>query len=330
MLKVWRSKTFTDRENLRNFLFDYQERKGPLSQFDVEKQGHTFNLDEMPMPIMFQEPSFDAAKSLLHDLHLLQNLSPEVKHAIAYGVPIGKIREKVLPDATVADIARFFRQSNIIVEDMPNIVMSVKHLAIRDSVGVVEKFSRGTVCKIGSADEDWIIEIADIFQVGPVTDKYFIFVNGNYFIPTLNNGNIIYHPWTQTPQFISRNYVRNAVQPACKIQRKVMMYPDPSDLEDPTFYLCIDFKNPELVKEVNVPVYPQVGETICIKGVGNQNWFGLVQQVNNERRTTSIKWYSETRRPGVWVLINQEDEVHFASIVRTCQVNRAFGGYHLI
>ena len=43
------------------------------------------------------------------------------------------------------------------------------------------------------------------------------------------------------------------------------MYPDPADLDNPSFF-CIDFKNPELVKEVTVPVYPQLEETICILG----------------------------------------------------------------
>ena len=68
-----------------------------------------------------------------------------------------------------------------------------------------------------------------------------------------------------------------------------MMYPDPSNLDDPAFYLCIDFKNPELVEEINVPVYPKVEETICIFGADNQNWFGLVQQVDCEARTVTVK-----------------------------------------
>jgi hypothetical protein len=239
---------------------------------------------------------------------------------------------KVFANAIIADIIRFFTRSGIPVQDMPHILKSIKHLAIRDVVGSIEKVSRGTVCKISSADvdEDWLMEISDIFQVGPVNGRYFIFVNGRYFIPTLNNGSIIYHPWTQTQQLIPRDYVRDSVQPSCKIKRKVMMYPDPADLDNPSFYLCIDFKNPELVKEVTVPVYPQMDETICILGADNQHWFGLVQQVNNEARTAIVKWYTETRRPGVWILMNQQDEVHFASVLRTCQANRIFGGYSIV
>ena len=108
------------------------------------------------------------------------------------------------------------------------------------------------------------------------------------------------------------------------------MYPDPSNLKDPLFYLCIDFKNPDLIREANVPVYPQLQETVCVLGANNQLWFALVEQVNIERRTARIEWYTETRRPGAYVLMNHGDDVHFASILRTCQINRAFGGYHII
>ena len=146
--------------------------------------------------------------------------------------------------------------------------MAIKLLSIQDIVGDIQKISRGTVCKVGSADEDWIVE------VGPVNEKYYIYINGTYYIPTLNNGNIIYHAWAKTAQLIPRNYVRDSIQPTCNIKRKVMMYPDPSNLDDPAFYLCLDFKNPELVEEINVPVYPKVEEPICIFGAYNQNWFG--------------------------------------------------------
>ena len=109
-----------------------------------------------------------------------------------------------------------------------------------------------------------------------------------------------------------------------------MMYPEPSDLDNPSFYLCVDFKNPELLRKVHVPVYPQLEDTICVLGADNQEWFALVEQVDNEERTAVVKWYSEARRPGVWILMNQEDEVNFSSVLRTCQINRVFGGYSIV
>ena len=42
---------------------------------------------------------------------------------------------------------------------------------------------------------------------------------------------------------------------------------------------------------MTVPVHPQLEETICTLGAHNQDWFGLVQQVDNEARTATVKWY---------------------------------------
>ncbi len=66
-------------------------------------------------------------------------------------------------------------------------------------LATLKKLSRGTVCKNDSADADCLMEISDTSQVRRVMEisvngKYFTFVNGKYFILTLNNKNIIYHP----------------------------------------------------------------------------------------------------------------------------------------
>ena len=66
----------------------------------------------------------------------------------------------------------------------------------------------------------------------------------------------------------------------------------------------MDFEKPEHLEEVYVPVYPQLEDTICVLGADNQEWFAFVEQVDNEERTAIVKWYSETRRPGVWILVN--------------------------
>ena len=72
------------------------------------------------------------------------------------------------------------------------------------------------------------------------------------------------------------------------------MYPDPSDLENPSFHLCIDLKRSELVKEALVPIYPIVGETIGILRKNNELWFGLAKAVNYQTRVATVKWYLKT------------------------------------
>ncbi|CAB4013229.1 Hypothetical predicted protein [Paramuricea clavata] len=73
----------------------------------------------------------------------------------------------------IAYVNRFFTRSDINVK-RPAIMYSfihVKRLAIKDAVGDRDKTSRGIVCKIRSADKDWVMEISDLFQVRPVDDN---------------------------------------------------------------------------------------------------------------------------------------------------------------
>lgn len=322
-------KTFATRENIRNFLEDYQEKNGPLSEYGAGKTKHSYDLDHLASPILLHETSLSAAKALLQDMENIPN--PAVQHAISYGVAIGKMEKKLFPAIVIADINRFFSRNGMAVQNIPNILSSLKSVAIRDDVGDVEKFRIGTTCKISSSTGDeYIMEISHIFQVGPIDDKHFTFVNGKYYIPCLHNGGVICHPWTQTRQLIPREYIRDSIQATCRVKRKVIMYPDPSNLDDPQFYICIDFKNPELVKDVAVPVYPLVGETVHVKGPGNQVWFGLVKEVNYTDRNAMVQWYKETRRRDVWITMNKEDLILFSSIVKTCQTVRVLGGYNIV
>jgi hypothetical protein len=221
-----------------------------LSRYAVDEPKYKFDLEGTTPPISFHESTFPAAEALLHDILNLHNPSLALQHAISYGIPVGLAKKKVFEDFVIADLYRFFRRKGIPAQDIPNILISLKSVVLEDECGVLERFSSGTTCKMAcsNSDQEWILEISDIFQVGPVDNNYYNFVNGTYYIPTYVNGNIAYYEWTQTQQTIPRNYVQDSVQPTCQIKRKVMMYPDPSNLKDPRFFICIDFKKAELVR----------------------------------------------------------------------------------
>ena len=146
-----------------------------------------------------------------------------------------------------------------------------------------------------------------------------------------SNGNIIYHEWTKTPQLIPRTYMRDSIQPTSNMKRKVTMYPEPKNIKNPSYFLCIDFANPaDLDGQVHVPVYPREQDTVCVKGTGNELWYGLVQDVDRQARKLTVQWYAETRRQGIWFLSSQqEDIIRFSSIMNLCNVKRTFGGYSI-
>ena len=77
-----------------------------------------------------------------------------------------------------------------------------------------------------------------------------------------------------------------------------MMYPDPSNHLQPAFYLCIDFKKPELLKEVNLACVPTTWRN-CKSFRKNMIWYGRIEEVDCNARNANLRWYTETRRQGV-------------------------------
>ena len=141
------------------------------------------------------------------------------------------------------------------------------------------------------------------------------------------NGRVAEHDWTKTTKLLPRTYTRDSVQPFSSLKRKLILYPDPSDVNNPHFFLNCDIYKPEIEKAIHVPVYPKVGDSIEIQGVNNALWYGKVLHVEDDSQTVTVSWYRETRRNGIWVATDDRDTVHFNSIIKLVQCRRVFGGF---
>ena len=55
--------------------------------------------------------------------------------------------------------------------------------------------------------------------------------------------------------------------PSSCIHQKVMLYPEPDNVTDPSFYVCIDYQRRHFpVSNVIVPSYPEAGDMLLVKG----------------------------------------------------------------
>jgi hypothetical protein len=325
-------KTFVFRESMRDFLKCYKEKNGDISSYDDQIPKYQFNTEiaQTATPFYFNEGSFKSAVGLLHDLKETQDA--RIKHAVKFGVLLGKVERKAYSDVVTADIQIYFhRELGLQNLAVPDILQAAKNVALFNQYKEIVKISKLDTVKIRSSDmtEEWIMRVEEIIQIGPVQGHYFTFVNGTYYIPAIQSGQVVYHEWTSTPKFLMHAYNRHSVQPITCFQRKVMMYPEPGNIDNPSYFLCADFKNPELIKPVEVSIYPDVGDILKVKGTGNQEWYGKVNAVNLGERKAYMQWYIETRRIGVWVATNGEDEIHFRSIIRIATATRTFGGFKI-
>ena len=324
-------KTFADREAIRDFLEYYKRKNGAISSYDNGKSKYEFNFEDVTneTPFYFKERSFTSAEELLHVA--TEHRNEKVKHAVKQGVVLGKVEKLAQEDTTViADIRRYcFARFGVNNLDDIYVLEDVKSVVCFDQFGEIMKISKLDTVKIDSNNmaEEYIIEIQQIILVGPFVGCFYTFVNGKYYIPAFQNGQVALHQWTKTTKFIPHIYTRDSVQPMSSVKRKVIMYPEPGNQDNPSYFLCIDFKNPEVVHPIHVPIYPEVGDTVKIKGTGSQVWYAKVNRVDLQEMKATVQWFKETKRRGIWIQSDDEAEVSFRTVIGLATTPRGFGGY---
>lgn len=324
-------KTYAERESIRHFINAYQLEHGSLSTYGEGKH-YKFNIQatlDNHVSFYFHEKSIEAATTLLEECD--GHESPLVQHAISHGVAVGKIKRQHIYGHQLNDIKRYFCREFPNAEiAVPDIVKLPSSVIMFDEFGQVIKVCKGSICVVSGgqdAREEWVIEISKIVIVGPIEQCYFTFIDGRYFIPAFSNGIAVKHDWTDTHKLLPHSYTRDSVQPLPNIKRKVILYPEPSNAEDPQYFLKIDIHKPEVELPVQVPVSPEVDDSVKIRGTNNEIWYGKVQEVHDHQQTITVAWYNESRRADVWRLTAQEDTVSCFSILDLVEVRRVFGGF---
>lgn len=127
---------------------------------------------------------------------------------------------------------------------------------------------------------------------GPITGRYYLVLDCDFYVPGWNGREVAVHPWTKTTQFVKRHYPRDRMQLSSQIKRKIILHPEPSSLENPPFYLSIDFDS-KGISEPAVPFFPENGDFIKIQGVHQEIWYGKVITADHVRRQAQIQWFDE-------------------------------------
>ena len=235
-----------------------------------------------------------------------------------------------LQNHQMTDIKRHLQilhpEENVII---PSVAKCCKHVVKMDCNNTVVKFSKGDCCIIsGGNNEEWVICITDIILIGAIGEKYYVFIDGTYYIPLFNHGQVVKHPWTNTVQLVPREYTRDSIQFTSQLKRKCVLYPDPESRDDPSYFLSIDFDGlPSL--PVSVPIYPEAGDDVKILGPSRQEWYGKVLSTDDEQHKADVKWFVATKRAGVFKLSTQEDTIYWKSALGFARMVRVLGGYRL-
>lgn len=100
-----------------------------------------------------------------------------------------------------------------------------------------------------------------------------------------------------------------------------MLYPEPDNLTDPSFCVCIDYQRPHFpITDVIVPSYPEVGDMLLVKGDDPEPWRALALTVQQRNNVIQVHFYVPHprwgRQSGCWVREGtRSQQVHFNSII---------------
>ena len=160
------------------------------------------------------------------------------------------------------------------------------------------------------------------FLTTAINGEHLIFVVGDVFQPVMHGSDRAVDQWSKGTLLSPSNIER--IFPSSSIQRKVMLFPDPDNLSDPSKFILVDFQRPEFpLASVVVPWYPEVGDMLLIKGDDPEPWRGLALAVQMRNKTVRVQFFVPHprwgRQSGLWVREGtRPQEVHFKSMLGSC------------
>ena len=88
-----------------------------------------------------------------------------------------------------------------------------------------------------------------------------------YSIITNTTGHVHLHEYSGNP-YVKPTSIKRIV-PCCCIKRKIMLFPERENLEDPKRFIVIDYQRPSIpisVNDIIIPFFPTAGDMIKVKG----------------------------------------------------------------
>lgn len=145
----------------------------------------------------------------------------------------------------------------------------------------------GEYLLVGDTDNADVIEAKEFFGV-LLSNNWHSFVRGTKFEYPPNKP---VHAYSGCPFVIATSIVK--VFSSAKILRKLMLFPDPDSSN--CFIVC-DFMRPNIplkLEDIIVPVYPEDGDMVNVRGDNDDMWFAHVLSVDPSARTCRIHFYIE-------------------------------------
>ena len=130
----------------------------------------------------------------------------------------------------MSDITHWLSQDSQFEQELPDVAYSYPRVLKVDDLHQATTYRVGehvALRDIEITSQEWVMQIRQVFVYGPVNNRYYLFVDGNYCKAKSRRGEIVHDPWTGQPMMVPQDYQCLHVQPLQQLDRKFMLYPEP-------------------------------------------------------------------------------------------------------
>ena len=234
------------------------------------------------------------------------------------GILIGKKRHDILE-----------AREAILLQETLHLPTVQDHIVRARSIFMPKHQYSGTVYRLGELvlitdpkcdDSVEVIVITSIFSTQGMNSA--LVMGDLYSKMTNTTGHVHLHEYSGNP-YVKPTSIKRIV-PCCCIKRKIMLFPEHENLEDPKCFIVIDYQRPSIpisVNDIIIPFFPIAGDMIKVKGTLEEDiWLAHVQNVHIGDHTCKVHFYvQDMSYSGVGVKFKQEctrmEEIHWASIL---------------
>ena len=168
-----------------------------------------------------------------------------------------------------------------------------------------------------SGDDMEISKIISIFSTN-ISGKCYGFIYTALYSQSISDtGESLYHIYSDNPYVEPTSLMKLFL--ASAVVRKVMLYPDLEMLHNPSRYVVIDYQRitvPLSTDDIIIPIYPEKGDMLKIKGIGeNEVFLGHVQSVDERGHTCQVYFYEKEANCNGVIKLKLMEKVHWSSVL---------------
>ena len=260
-------KTLADRIHQLDFVNLYFSKRA-LFQPSSEQINPFEEILVSDKPFTLHAQTVSLGMQLKDFISSLPSLPQSIEFQYNSGILIGKGESFLLSSVQKNDIAfwvNFFTGDIISSENLSLGAFSFKKLLKSNEC------HEGTVFRVGemialedhaNSSLEWVVKLSHILSVGPYKNRYYTFINGDYYKAKTRNGDVQIDDWTGQPMLIPYTYTHLCLQPTSLIKRKLMLHDCSPCQSTPSVYLAVNIDIFDESKSLDVPTYPKVGEIV--------------------------------------------------------------------